>query len=686
MKTARTVSDHAALACRMLAALALTATACGGDEAGPHEDEPGATAADDGATGGADDADDDGSDGSDGGSDGADQEPWEPGGPGGECAVDELVPAHVYVRRVKMLLTGEAATDGEVAAVMADPGALRELVAGWVETAPFRQKMGIFLQSALQQPLGGARDEYASQVNNDDGIQNFRPPAELYRNLEESFVRTALSIIQDGRPWNEIASTRTWMMTTAMMSYMLVSEKPSWGQFRYYKGTVTIGGTTYTSSTSKSKQIADRVFYAPGLPACAGNPLVVNKNDRNFTMPMGGETGPNACKTSMPPLFQAADFEDWRPVTLTTLEDGENLQPFWDAPTLRQLDTIALRSSKAGFFSTPAFLAGWRTNVDNSFRVTTNQALIVGLGLAFEDSDVTMPLGDEGLSDAHAEPGTQCYGCHKNLDPMRNFFDNVYYPDTYAVRAAADMPNVPPSFSFQGQTATGETLADLGAIIADHPAFAAGWAQKLCYFANSQACNAEDPEFARVVGAFEDSNLDFKTLVVELFSSSLVTGAECPQDVEMAPVPTSVSRNEHLCHALEMRLGMDACSSSNVATSLSEALPNDSWSRGATVPNQPTQSSLFFAATTDSLCRRIGNTVVDAEGSPLQSSDMPAAVNVLVHDVLGLQPSDPRHDLMQTILTEHIEDAAEIVTNTKAQLVSAFTLACTSPYLTTTDL
>lgn len=688
--TTGSTNECSALLCRTLAALALLGTGCHVGEGGtPGADGGDASAGDDGGgDDGADGADGDGGSDADddGGSDGADQEPWEPGGPGGECAVDELVPPHVHLRRVKMLLTGEAATEAEVAAVMADPEALHGLIATWVESEPFRGKMGMFLTGALQQSQGGARDEYASQVNNDDGIQNFRPPAELYRNLDESFTRTALSIIDEGRPWSEIASTRTWMMTTAMLSYVLVSEKPTWGQVRYYKANTTIGGTNYTASTPIGVQISNRVFHAPQLPACADDPLSVTQNDRNFTMVMGGETGPNACKTQMPAIFTNADFNDWRPVTLTTLPEGEELEPFWDAPALRQTDTVALRSSKAGFFSTPSFLAGWRTNVDNSFRVTTNQSLIVGLGLAFEDTDVTAPLGDEGLSDAHAEPGTQCYGCHKNLDPMRNFFDNVYYPDTYAVRAAADMPALEASFSFQGHSSPGNDLADFGAIIADHPAFAAGWTQKLCYFANSQECNAEDPEFVRVVNAFEDSNLDFKTLVVELFSSPLVTGAACPQDVAMQPVPTSVSRREHLCHALEVRLGVDACDSSAVATSLSDALPADSWSRGSTVPNQPALSSLFYAATVDSLCRQMGNSIVDAEGSPLQSSDLQGSLDVLVQDLLGLAPSDPRHDSMRTILSEHLEDAAEVTTNAKTQLVSAFGLACTSPYLTSTDL
>ncbi len=676
---------------RAVGVLALMTFGCNDSGDGPDgedKDSVGEGTADDGGDG-ADDEGDDGDGDGDGGDDGGttddgEEEPWEPGGPGGECAVDELVPAHVYVRRVKTLLTGEAPTDEEVSAVMADEGALAGLIEGWVDSDNFRTKLHEYFRVTLQQaPLG--RLEYVSQIGNSDGAGQFRPPDALYDNLNDSFVRTAVKLVDDGRPFNEIASTRTWMMTTAMMSYLVASDQRGWGQTTYYSSSMTQGGVTFNASTPMATQIANQTFYVANAPAGC-TPETSNNITRLYTRATGEDAGPNDCEMSIQGLFNAGDFDDWREVTIETLGEGEELVKFYDAPTLRGADTIALRSAKAGFFSSPSFLAGWRTNEDNSFRVTTNQTLIVALGLAFEDTDVTNPLGDEGLAEAHAEPGTECYGCHKNLDPMRNFFDNIYYPDTYSVLAPGDMEPLEASFSFQGHSAGGQDLADFGQIVSEHPVFAAGWTQKLCYLANSQGCDTSDPEFIRVAKAFEDSNFDFKTLVVELFSSPLITGAECPEDVAMTAVPSSGSRREHLCAALNVRLGIDACDLNNNTRDLSDALPADSWSRGSYVPNQPAQSSLFYAATTDSLCRTIAIGVVNAEGSPLQSDDMDASLDVLVEQVMGLAPSDPRHDDMLGLLGAHVLDAAEITTNARNQLRSAFTLACTSPYVTSTDL
>lgn len=613
-----------------------------------------------------------------------DGEPWEPGGQGGECAADERVAAHVYVRRVKMILTGEAPTEDEVTRVTDDPAVMRELVAGWVETEAFRDKLRKYLQETLQLSQGGPR-EYVSQVSDRDNVGGFRPTDLLFDNLNESFVRTALTIVDERRPFSEIASTTTWMMTTGMIAYLLATDRVHGGDVTYYRRSFSKDGITFNASTPLQTQIEHRTFHAPDLHDGCEDPTT-NRNPEMLLTSLMRLGAPNGdCSTAIPGLFEEADFSDWREVELLPLEDGGEQPRFWDGPTLRTLDAIALRAGRGGFFSSPAFLAGWRTNVDNSFRVTTNQTLIVALGLAFEDSDVTTPLGDEGLAAEHAEPGTQCYGCHKNLDPMRLFFDEVLYPDSYAVRALEDMPGLDPSFSFQGHTSAGETLADFGAILAEHPAFAAGWTQKLCYLANSRGCDTNDPEFLRVVGAFEDSGLDFKTLVVELFSSSLVTGADCTEGSSSVQGSVSITRKEHLCSALRVRLGIDACNLSNTVRDLADALPADAWGRGSTIPTQPATSSLFYSATVDSLCERIGEEIVNADGSPIQDTDPEGSLAVLLESVMGLTPADPRYELNRTILQEHLEAAAEVTDDTEQHWVSAFTLACTSPYVVSTD-
>ena len=678
---------------KVLAAATLLAVGCYAGSDGPDDEMPGADEGadgidDDGDGGDGGDDDDGDGDGDDDGDDGDDDgdEPWEPDGPSGECAVDELVPAHIYVRRVKTILTGQPPTDEEVATVLADPDTLPDFIAQWVETEAFAGKLGDYLQVTLQQAPGG-RTEYVSQIANADGVGQFRPPNALYDNLDEMFVRTALKIVEDGRPFTEIASTRTWMMTTGVMAYLLLADQRNWGTATYYGGTYTADGITFNANTPINTQINNMTFYVD-YEAGSGCGVETSGNEtRLFTRMMGNFAADqnDPCNAGIQGLFNNGDFEDWREVELTTLAEGDNLLRFYDAPTLRGTDTLALRSSKAGFFSAPAFLAGWRSNEDNSFRVTTNQSLIVALGLAFEDTDVTTPLGDEGLAEGHADPGTQCYGCHKNLDPMRNFFDNVYYPDSYAVRTDGDMPGLEASFSFQGHSSPGDTLADLGQIVSEHPLFAAGWTQKLCYLANSQGCDTSDPEFTRVAQAFADSNYNLKTLVVELFSSPLVTGAECPEGVPMTLVPSSTTRREHLCALLGERMDQDVCDINNNTRNLAAALPTDAWARGSDVPNQPAQSSLFYAATTESLCREIGDEYVNADGSLLQTEDTATAVDVLVEQVMGVAPSDPRYGSVHGLLSTHLLDAAMVTDNAKKQLVSAFVLACTSPYVTSTD-
>ena len=51
-----------------------------------------------------------------------------------------------------------------------------------------------------------------------------------------------------------------------------------------------------------------------------------------------------------------------------------------------------------------------------------NQTMIVALGKSFDDSNNTVPVSEDLLDREHAAPGTPCYGCHRTLDPMRQFF------------------------------------------------------------------------------------------------------------------------------------------------------------------------------------------------------------------------------------------------------------------------
>src|SRR5215212_10061066 len=56
----------------------------------------------------------------------------DPGGGGGDDDGFTPDPPAIYVAKVKNILVGQPPTDVEIAAVTADPGALRGLIDGWM--------------------------------------------------------------------------------------------------------------------------------------------------------------------------------------------------------------------------------------------------------------------------------------------------------------------------------------------------------------------------------------------------------------------------------------------------------------------------------------------------------------------------------------------------------------------------
>ncbi len=601
-------------------------------------------------------------------------EPTEPG----ECVEQPFDPEKPtsYLRKVKQLLTGEPVAKAELERVLADPSAFKDVVQAWTKTPAFQRKMLAFFTTTFQQ-LDGELDRASvvSQLRGDDAAALFRPNDGLLVSLRESFARTAWHILEEGRPFTDVASTRRWMVTTGMLSYLGVADVPNPRvEKEYYRGQaqpshrffVTAPPAGVPANPTLAQQIEYRAWQVP--TGCSLSET--NDNTEVFSWLMGGTAG---CVEGAP-LLAPADFTDWREVELTSLAPGQSGTPFWDIPKLRAAKTLALRAPRVGYFTQPAFLAKWRTNLDNSFRVTTNQSLIVGLGESFDDNDLTIPFGTEGLAAEHAGPGTVCYSCHVKLDPMRNFFAKAFTPDTYS--AVTQPPDAQPSFGFFGYQAEGNDLADFGNAIAAHPLFASAWTQRLCSFANSQPCDATDPEFVAIKERFQQSGFDFRALVVDLFSSPLVTGASVTQTHRCSEYSMSIARGDHLCHLLTERLGpLGACGA------LSAALPFDAWGRGAEQPAQPASPSLFYSAALESICAGVAKKLVGSAGSPLQSSNMPAALDYLVQVVMDLSPADERYATARLDLANHVAAAGKVTKRADVALQSAFTLACTSPFV-----
>ena len=68
-------------------------------------------------------------------------------------------------------------------------------------------------------------------------------------------------------------------------------------------------------------------------------------------------------------------------------------------------------------------------------------------------------------------------------------------------------------------------------------------------------CDESDPEFIRVTQHFIDQNFNFKSLVVELFSSPLVTHLSEPESLVGSDPIISITRREHLGTDIQLLVG-----------------------------------------------------------------------------------------------------------------------------------
>ena len=575
-----------------------------------------------------------------------------------------------YTSKVKTLLTGGALTDAELKQVAAEPGALKELANGWIATPEFSTKMSAFLSGALQQRLVGTLN---TQL---DGIQG---PwgSSLVANLQEAFTRTALEIVNTGRPFTEVVTTRRWAATTA-----------------------TLVALSYLDNTATAlRNEKHQVVSAPlvGMPE-APLPLAYSVQNHAWLFPsippecvVAAQTLPNVldmllgaihcsdgktfslAKTAT--VLTQADFNDWRFVEIGTATATAPAPQFYNLEALRTQSQINLKLPRVGFFTSPAFLANWDTNDDNQFRVTTSQTVITALGEIFSPADPTTPLSLDGLSPAHSAPSTTCFGCHQFLDPMRLYFAkslSTKYQVTEKPLAGT------PSFAFDGFTQNGGDLFTLATTLTNHPHFASAWVQKLCYYANSQACDEKDPEFLRISAAFVASKYDFKALVRELFTSPLVTGAEPTQTSASQPYLLSITRQQHLCQLLDKRLGTTG--SCALASSFANLIPDDDFARGSAVPVQPALTSLFHFSAAEKLCDAVASKLVSTSSTALFNPNLPdIALARLTQGLMGLPPSHPRYASSYAGLLNHLAQASTSGAAGTIAMRSTFTLACLSP-------
>jgi hypothetical protein len=643
----------------------------------------------------------------------------------GPVTEGEIEPVSVAasLTKVKGLLTGLPPTDAEVEAVQADPRALRGLVEKWIATPQHTAKLLAFFSNAFQQSQAVSAD-FSDQL----GAAQGRLDARLLANLRESFARTALQLVQEGQPFTSTLTTRRFMLTPRLMTLYAyldaIQVNDSGGSVDLFAKanpgfsfTLTAkAGAIPLSETLAPSSSHYMVFYAPQLAGtpydaqCPQDPIVYNGGTGqpsvsaalylvmqgtppSFNVPIGGGKN-HSCR---PPPFPAtsqlltvADSRDWHMVEIVQANPGQGTSSVLDLTNFRTGGNLLLRMPRVGFFTTPSFLAEWNTNDSNQARVTANQTLIVALGHGISPQNATLPPSIASVDQTHAPQGTACFACHQSLDPMRQFFRQQYSFYFHPQTSQAEISQ-PGSFGFRGVSLSGSSIFDLASQLAGHPDFAGSWVQKLCTWANSARCDESDGEFARIAALFADSNYDWKTLVLTVFSSPLVTYLAPTKTVSQGGQVFPVSRRDHLCAALSNRLGItDACGLDvntvvpqdlKAVQFIAGVLPSDAYSRGAEEPVLTNDPNLFFRTGMENICAVFAARLIDAGAGTRWSSASPdAALADFVHTLMGVGARRDAAPL--SILNGHMAAARAAGLSASDALKSTFVLACLSPSVT----
>jgi len=686
----------------------------------------------------------------------------------------EPVSTRAALRKVKGLLTGLAPTEAEAVQVEGAPDpkqALKDLIDVW--TSPdhpefhpyFQDKFITFFTNTFEQTGFAPTEDFKGQLLEYGGfdlnplyIYGDDAFPKLVQNLQDSFARTAFYIMEQGQPFTDVLTTRTYMMTTALMSLYIQIENPNdaplgpgaFGSNKPWNWQIDMTGV----GSGGLNTDADRAAVPHPIEGAVKDlifddqpPVMASSSFGNF----GGTCAPEIknepgyailfqrlfgftprtpvaaniqCIEHMSlPYYTANDLSDWRPVTIT---DGKNAPEMYDLPALRTTNQMGLDLPRVSFFTTPAFMATFATNDSNKHRVTANQTLLVALGQALTSENDITPVSTVGLEPDHSpDSNPECYGCHKILDPMKQFWESYYdftdrndFP-TFRFGSTSVQPNRTNggTLSFGNVNEAGKTLGELGALLAkvsdtsEDPAapaldqslktlnrFAVAMAQKLCYYADSAACTESDPEFRRIVKAFEDANFDYKTLIRELLSSDLVTGLGPTYTYTRRNVVVSVARKDQFCQSLSNRLKMpDVCglhvafpysngfsqSNSTYGTAktmsrLAGAMPADGFSRGSEVPVALADPTLFYRAASELICESVAPTVVDSTSGPFKSTDIDGSIDTMVQTIMGYASGDAHYASAVQILKDHYTEALS-GHNAAQALQSTFSLACQSP-------
>jgi hypothetical protein len=655
---------------------------------------------------------------------------WEPGNESKACNVDALLPPATYGRKVKSLLTGLPVSEAEAESLVSNPEALPELIDTWLATPEGAEMLQRFFMTYFQQTstnndslfyLLGRKVQSFGKFDSDSAST----AALLNRNLAESFARTMVDLVSRGEPFTKALTTDEFMMTTAqvaLLAYLDDETVDDFGAHDVRSSTNTFDTMVFYKNQANAPAAKDALdptspsfghFWHRELadvPASCnvGATLTVDTSQiTNGEWRMAGNTTPSFwvfsammgrhfginvqgdadCRAPSAnnnfPLFKRSDFNDWHLVKVRKPSADEAVTPFYDLEQLRTASELVVHTERVGFLTSPGFFSTWMNNEDNSSRVTVNQALIVALGKSFEGQAVTN-FAPESLDAEHADPTTECYGCHQTLDPMRDFY-RASFTNYYGEQLDPERAALQADFIFDGVTAKGNGVRDLADLLAEHPAFPYAWAHKLCYMANAAPC-LEGATLDGIVASFVESSFDFRVLVRELFSSPLVTASQCVEGVDTGS-NVSIARRTLFCSELSHRLDInDVCglgrlkeessALQNSARDASGSIPDDGFSRAVVSPIVIAETGLFTRANAEATCVTIAQESFNRVYQDLTTDE---ATLHMVSSVMGLPPNDELHAPSLAILRAHVEEAVAEGKTDRDAVESAFVIACMSP-------
>lgn len=455
------------------------------------------------------------------------------------------------------------------------------------------------------------------------------PGASMESNMRESFARTALDIINRNRSFAEILTTKRFAVTTGLLSSYAYMDRRD-------KGGARITQAMRTDTTGD-------------------------------------------------------DFRDWR---FITFEQSDALPATYkDFDYFRKLkdgDTIKFGIPRIGFYSTPAFIGKYPSNDDNQFRVTINQTLIGGLGKTFSPADKTNQPNLVHLDPSHSDPKSDCFQCHRSMDPMREIFGRNM---TYGYRFKSDNREPASSFAFFGQIKPLTKLEDLSNAIATHEDFNIAWAQKICVALNTKRCVETDMEFLRIANLFKISGYNFKTLYVEMLLSALTTGATSTTTTSISGFDVARSRKYHFCHNMNARQrqiqaargvaisafdeGRNICGSNDAIDSIG----NDHTVRGYTDVVNSFPTDAIARQGLERSCYILAGRLLSLKNTfDARTTALTQNVDLITEYIAGIPKSHPRsQDFKNALITIHdynINSLKMTFTNSLRELI---TFGCVSP-------